>query len=151
MGKREDMIAAEERSWNELHALVADLTTEDMEARGMGPDEWSVKDAMWHLGCWTAEGAQQLEAIRLGTYVEQDWDNMDELNDKMTAEGRRQDLATVKTELTSARNRALQEFGAIDTITPEVEEWFSEGGPEHTDEHLSELKAWIAQLESRRG
>jgi len=151
MGRREDMIAAEERSWNELHALVADLTPEEMEVRGMGPDEWSVKDVMWHLGCWTAEGAQQLEAIRLGTYVEQDWDNTDALNDKMTEEGRRQDLATVKTELASARTRALQEFGALDEITPETVEWFSEIGSEHYDDHLSELKAWIAQLESRRG
>ena len=151
MGKREDMIAAEERSWNELHALVADLTPEEMEARGMGPDEWSAKDVLWHLGCWTAEAAKQLECIRLGTYVEQAWDNTDELNDAMTEEGRRQDVATVKTELASARNRALQEFGALEAITPEVEEWFSEGGSEHTDEHLSELRDWIGQLESRRG
>lgn len=151
MVDREKMIAEEERSWNELHALVADLTPDEMETRGMGKDEWSAKDVLWHLGCWTAEGAKQLECIRLGTYVEQDWDNMDELNDQMTEEGRRQDLATVKTELTSARNRALQEFGAIDEITPEVVEWFAEAGPEHCDEHLSELKAWIAQLESRRG
>lgn len=151
MGKREDMMAAEERSWNELHALVADLSAEEIEARGMGPDEWSVKDVLWHLGCWTAEAAKQLECIRLGTYVEQAWDNTDELNDAMTEEGRRQDVATVKTELTSARNRALQEFGALEEITPEVVEWFSEGGADHTDEHVAEMKGWIAELESRRG
>ena len=151
MGKREDLITAEERSWSELHAMIADLTPEEMEARGMGPDEWSAKDVLWHLGCWTAEAAKQLECIRLGTYVEQDWDNTDELNAQMTEEGRRQDVATVMTELTAARNRAPQEFGALEAVTPDAEEWFSEVGSEHYDDHLSELRAWIGELESRRG
>jgi len=151
MGKREELSASEERAWNEFHDLIARFTPEELELPGANADGWSAKDVMWHIGCWIAEAAQQLECIRLGTYIDREWDDTDEINSKMLEEGRRQDLSTVRAELASARTRALQEWAALEELTPDAEEWFSEIGPAHYDDHSAELTAWADELEGRRG
>jgi hypothetical protein len=90
-----------------------------------------------------------LERIRVGTYDGGDnASNVDELNARFLVEGRRLDLATVTAELYAARNHALVEFAAIPEVTPEAEEWFRESGPEHYDEHLGDLRAWVGKLTS---
>lgn len=150
MDKRAELMAKEEQGWNRLHELAGHLSPEEMEVGGLNAEGWSAKDLLWHLGCWAAEAGKQLERIRLGTYAEEKLET-DGLNARFLEEGRRQDLATVKSELSSARNRALQEWGALEEITPEAEEWFYESGTEHYEDHLDELRAWVSELESRRG
>lgn len=130
--------------WGEVCSLVERLTPEQIEEPGMA-DDWSVKDLLWHLRCWTAEAARQLERIRMGTYEEQEWDT-DGLNQRYLEESRRQDLAVVRAELAAARTRALQEWSALEEITPEAIEWFGESGPEHYREHLADLRPWVERL-----
>jgi hypothetical protein len=149
--RREELTEAEDRAWKDFHELVSRFRDDELELPGANPDGWSVKDVIWHIGCWIAEAAQQLQRMRLGTYEDRDWNDTDEINARILEEGRRQDMTTVRSELTAARTRALQEWAALETLTPEAEEWFSDIGPAHYDDHKEELSTWAEELERRRG
>jgi hypothetical protein len=109
-----------------------------------------VKDLLWHIRCWDGEIGDQLERIRLGTYVDEDYDT-DEKNARFVDEGRRTDLATVRTEWLAARARALGEMAGLSEITPPVEEWFSELAYKHIDDHLPELRRFANETGSANG
>ncbi|MEX0992200.1 MAG: maleylpyruvate isomerase N-terminal domain-containing protein [Actinomycetota bacterium] len=142
MDRKQELVEAEEASWDEFHGLLNRLTPEQMDEPTLNPDGWSVKDLIWHMGCWAAEGASALERIRMGTYAEEDWDT-DAKNATFLEEGRRMDLDTVRSEWSAARNRCLQEWNALVEITPDAEEWFYEEGPEHAADHLPELRRFV--------
>jgi hypothetical protein len=149
MGRREDLLRSEDQGWADLRSLLDALSPQQMLEPGLTPEGWSVKDLLWHLGAWSAEAGIMLERIRTGTY--DGWGqaaSVDELNARFLEEGRRVDLATAKSELYAARNRALMEFAALPEVTPEAEEWFRESGPEHYQEHLDDLRAWVGKLTS---
>jgi hypothetical protein len=125
------------------------LTPHQMPEPGLTPEGWSVKDLLFHLGAWWAEAFIMLQRVRAGTYDGKgEAEEVDELNRRFLEEGRRLDLPTVKAELYSARNQALLGFAALPELTPEAEEWFRESGPEHYDEHLDDLRAWVGKLTS---
>ena len=140
--KKTQMIEAEHERHEELEALLAKLSMEQILEPGINGDGWSVKDMLWHLGAWSAESANALERIGLGTYAPLDRDT-DELNADFMAAGKDLDLETVKAEWLSARSRARANWDAIEEITPEAEEWFYESGAEHMDDHLPELRDWV--------
>ena len=149
MSRREEHLRAEDEGWTELKSLLDALSPEQMLEPGLTPEGWSVKDLLWHLGAWSAEAGIMLERIRTGTY--DGWGqaaSVDELNARFLEEGRRVDLATAKSELYAARNRALMEWAGLPKVTPEAEEWFRESGPEHYQEHLDDLRAWVGTLTS---
>jgi len=147
MVRREDLLRSDDRGWNELHSLLEALSRQQMLEPGLTPDGWSVKDLLWHLGAWWAKAGVMLERIRVGTYEGGGHgSSVDELNARFLEEGRRLDVSTVTAELYAARNHALVEFAALPEVTPEAEEWFRESGPEHYDEHLDDLRAWVDKL-----
>jgi hypothetical protein len=149
MGRRDDLLRSEDQGWAELRSLLDALSPQQTLEPGLTPEGWSVKDLLWHLGAWSAEAGVMLERIRTGTYdVKDQATNVDELNARFLDEGRRVDLATAKSELYAARNRALMEWAALPKVTPEAEEWFRESGPEHYQEHLDDLRAWVGKLTS---
>ncbi len=149
MIRREDLLRSEDRGWTDLRSQLDALSRQQVMEPGLTPEGWSVKDLLWHLGAWWAKAGVMLERIRVGTYDGGDLaSNVDELNARFLVEGRRLDLATVTAELYAARNHALVEFAAIPEVTPEAEEWFRESGPEHYDEHLGDLRAWVGKLTS---
>jgi hypothetical protein len=149
MGRRDDLLRSEDQGWAELRSLLDALSPQQTLEPGLTPEGWSVKDLLWHLGAWSAEAGVMLERIRTGTYdVKDQATNVDELNARFLDEGRRVDLATAKSELYAARNRALVEWAALPEVTPEAEEWFRESGPEHYQEHLDDLRAWVGKLTS---
>lgn len=146
MSERDRLVREEDAAWADLFRVVDGMARERLEEPGLRGG-WSVKDLLWHLCCWTAESARQLERIRLGTYVEQDWDT-DALNDRFFQESKRQDLATVRSSLVAARTRVLQEWAALAETTPEAIEWFEESGPVHIREHLADLEAFAERASS---
>lgn len=145
MDRKQELTAAEEKGWNEVNALVASRDDELLERPGVSKDGWSVKDLLWHLGCWSAEASRELERIRMGTYEERDYDT-DALNVEFEAIGRTMDLASVKTEFVAARNKALQEWAQVTDLVPEAEEWFFEAGAQHYSDHLPDLRRWAEKL-----
>ncbi len=137
-----------EISWNLALArsqVRSLLTPEQIEEPGMTEAGWSVKNLLWHLQCWAAEAARQLERIRMGTYEEKEWDT-DALNQRYFVESQGLDLPTVRACLSAARNRGLQEWAALGEPTPAAIEWFEESGAIHFREHLPELQAWAERL-----
>ncbi len=133
----------------ELRSLLDALSPQQVLEPGLTSEGWSIKDLLFHLGAWWAKAFNMLERVRAGTYDGKGEDaSVDELNARFLEEGRRLDLATVKAELYAARNQALLGFGALPEVSPEAEEWFRESGPEHYNEHLDDLRAWVGKLTS---
>jgi hypothetical protein len=147
MDRREELMDLERARWGEFRALVERIPPDRMNEPSLNADGWSVKDLLWHIRCWDGEIGDQLERIRLGTYVDEDYDT-DEKNARFVDEGRRTDLATVRTEWLAARARALGEMAGLSEITPPVEEWFSELAYKHIDDHLTELRRFADETGS---
>lgn len=142
MGRREELLHEEERAWQALQDLLARLGPERVEEPGVTDEGWSPKDVLWHLGCWAAESARELARIRMGTYVDREYDT-DAVNREFFEAGRELGLSTVKTELTSARQMARQAWAALPEPTPDAEYWFQEAGPIHYGDHLKDLRAFL--------
>jgi hypothetical protein len=145
MDERTRLVQQEDEGWAEFCGLVERLSPEQLEEPGLTDDGWSVKDLLWHVCCWWAEAARQLERIRLGTYGEREWDT-DALNARFHEEGRGLDLPDVRVQLSAARARALQELAALPEITVPAVEWFAESGALHYREHLRDLRSWVDRL-----
>lgn len=149
-GRREELVRAEGERWAEVAGLLSQLTPDQMVEPGLIPEGWSVKDLLAHLGCWAAEAARAMERIRLGTYEREDID-VDARNRELYEACRDLDLGAARAECAAARNRMLQEWFALAEITSEAEDWFSESGPRHYEEHLPDLRRWVTELTSGRG
>jgi dihydrodipicolinate synthase/N-acetylneuraminate lyase len=146
--RRSELFRLERERWREFEGLVERIPQDRMEEPTLNPDGWTVKDLLWHVGSWDAEAARILERVRLGTHEEREYDT-DETNAAFLGEGRRRDLETVRAEWSEARERVLREMEAIPEVTPTVEEWFSESAYKHIDDHLPELRRFVAALELR--
>lgn len=141
MSRIEELLDVEDAKWHEFQALIVGLEPARFD-EPVDDDGWTLKDVMWHLSCWTAEAARELQRINMGTYTEREYDT-DQMNATWMEEGRRHDLDTVKASWASARTMARHEWSSLEVVTPEAEEWFYEIGPEHFDEHLPKVRAWL--------
>ena len=146
MDRRTELIREEDRGWAELHALIDRLSEGDLLRPGYTRD-WTVKDMLGHLACWWAEAASQLERTRVGTYEPRKVD-VDRLNAQFYEAMKDIDPHTVLAELHASRNKALEELGRLPELTPPAEEWFTESGARHYDEHLPELRAFVESVTS---
>ena len=146
----EELQQMERDRWDEFRDLVDRLPADRLDEPTLNGDGWSVKDLLWHMRCWNDEIAIQLERIRMGSYVDDDYDT-DEKNAGFFDEGRRTDLPTVRTEWLASRDRALQELATQHGVTPPVEEWGSEFAYKHIDDHLSELRRFASEPSSDVG
>jgi hypothetical protein len=142
MDRKAELVDLERARWDEFRTLIERISPDRMNVPTLNADGWSVKDLLWHIRCWDDEIADQLARIRLGTYVDEEYDT-DEKNARFVEEGRRTDLTTVQTEWLAARARARKEMAGVSEITPPVEEWFSELAYRHMDDHLPELRAFV--------
>jgi hypothetical protein len=147
MDRRRELLRLERERWSELRALVDQIPKDRMMDATVNADGWSVKDLLWHLRCWDAEIARELERIRLGTYVDHDYDT-DEKNERFLEEGSRLDQEIVLTDWVATRERALKEMAGLPEVTPPVEEWFSELAYKHMDDHLPELRRFVENVGS---
>ena len=150
MGRREDLIRAEHARWEELNGLVRRLASEQLLLPGTVAGGWSVKDLMWHIAAWSADAARQLERMRAGTFEPDREEDTDTINARWLEESRRLDLETVKAGWYSARTRMLEEYGNAVGLPADADDWFEETGPLHYEEHLPDMRAWVAELTSER-
>jgi hypothetical protein len=139
MERLDELQQMERARWDEFRRLVDGLTDAQIEEATLNRDGWSVKDLLWHMRCWNDEIAGQLERIRVGSYVDEDYDT-DEKNARFFDDGRRKDLTTVRADWLASRDRAVEQLGMQKDVTPPVEEWGSELAFKHMDDHLLELR-----------
>ncbi len=88
---------------------------------------------MFHVGAWCAEAANQLERMRMGTYVDARID-IEVMNRAWFEISTELDVPTVKAELHAARTKMRQEWcelGERGALTPDAIEWFEESGHIH--------------------
>lgn len=144
MTTKRELLEAEDAGWSQLCGLLSSLEQPKVEQVGYTPD-WSVKDLMAHIGGWAAETVQILEQVRNDTFHPFKVD-VDQWNERFVEANRDQPPSVVKSEMTAARNRMLDEFNRLPELTPVAEEWFRESGPAHYDEHLARLEEWVGEL-----
>ena len=138
---KERLSGEESASWDAVVRQVDRIPPDAFEAPGAGPDDWTTKDVLFHLGAWWEEAAARLGAVREDRYVDTTIDT-DERNAAYLREGRTLDATAVRVRTARARARALAEWSAIHRPSAPAVEWFSETGTEHYAEHLPQLRAF---------
>jgi hypothetical protein len=142
-----ELMAAEDTGWDELHALMDVLTSEEMERPGYYPEGWSAKDLLAHIGSWLAEAGVFLLRIRVGTYKLEEID-IDAMNRTFLEIMKDVPLQTVRAQASAARARMLLAWGELPELTREATFWIRKAGAEHYAEHLPRLREWVTQLPS---
>ena len=146
MGRREELVDAEERGWAEIQRSCDRLTPEQME----GPAQ---RRRLVREGRPVApllldgRGGRAARADAPGpTSTIADTDG---LNPRYLEEGRGQDLATVRAELAAcAQPRDGGVGGDRPSFPRRPQEWFEESGALHYHEHLADLRAFARRSRS---
>lgn len=147
MGRREELLHAEELGWRSLNELIEGLSEEQLERPGLTPDGWSVKDLMWHIACWSADCVRALDQMRAGTFTGRTFEeDVETVNRRFFEASRNLDLRTVRAEWYASRTLMVERFAAFEPLTPDADERFDESGPLHYAEHLPDLRAWVERL-----
>ena len=143
-------LEAERVGWYEMTELVRSLTPTECLVPGYYRDpDWTVRDAVAHLGTWLAEAAGQLERLIAGTYEGHDVD-IDALNAVFLAamQGQPWDVAWVQAN--AGRSRMLQVLAELREPSDEAAWWIGKAGRDHYGQHLPRLREWVAELLARR-
>ena len=143
-------IPGEAEGWKRVHAAIDRITPDIASEPGYFEEGWTAKDAIAHLGTWMAQGAQTLRQIAAGTYREGELD-VDAENARFLEAMRDVPLETVHLQAAAAHNELLSAWAQLPEVTPEAAYWVRKAGPEHYEEHLARLDAWLEELERRRG
>ncbi|MBI3648446.1 MAG: hypothetical protein HY240_06835 [Actinobacteria bacterium] len=103
---------------------------------------------MYHLAAWMDDCADQLEAMRLGTFAgrvdTKAW--IDEQNRLQFVRSREIEAGVVRGYLDRSRVRMLEAWRLLPEVTAEAWEWFEESGPLHYRKHLEDLRLWSGDL-----
>lgn len=143
MGRREELLHAEELRWRQLSALIEDLSDEEL-VEPYAADGCSAKDLMWHVACWAADCARALDQMAAGVFTGQTLvEDTETVNRRWFEQSQRLDPATVRAEWRASRSLMVDRLAALHPLTPDADEWFDEAGPRHYEEHLPELRAWV--------
>lgn len=142
-------IPGEAEGWKRVHAAIDRITPDIASEPGYFEEGWTAKDAIAHLGTWMAQGAQTLRQIAAGTYREGELD-VDAENARFLEAMRDVPLETVHLQAAAAHNELLSAWAQLPEVTPEAAYWVRKAGPEHYEEHVSRLEAWLEELERRR-
>jgi len=141
----------EERAgWYELAELVRSLTPDECLVPGYYHDpDWTVRDAVAHLGTWLAKAAGELERLIAGTYEGHDVD-IDGLNARFLAAMQGQPWEVAWVQANAGRSRMLEDWYHLSERNDEAAWWVRKSGAEHYAEHLDRLREWVAELVARR-
>jgi mycothiol maleylpyruvate isomerase-like protein len=140
-----EVMGAEDAGWNELHALVDSLTTEEAERPGYYWEGWSASDLLGHIGSWLAAAGAVLERIRAGTYRAAEIE-VDAWNERFLEAMTGVPFPDVKAQAFAARARMLQAWKELGELTPEAAFWIGKSGAEHYAQHLPRLREWVSEL-----
>lgn len=144
---RDASLADEARLWTELQELVGSMPLDQVDRPGYFAEGWSAKDLVGHIGSWLAEAGAVLERIRFGTYRAEELD-VDDLNATFYRALHDVPFGDVRSQGIAARHRMLQAWGALEEPSADADRWIRKSGPEHYDEHLPRLRAWVLELGS---
>jgi hypothetical protein len=135
-----DLLAREARAYAAFEEAVAAVPSGRRE-EPIPPDDWSVKDVLWHVAYWWRDGERSFRAMRAGTYVEEDWskERTDATNSQVLAESRSMPAADVEAGVATARAGLLEAFTPV-AGDPAADELFESETIEHYEEHLPAVR-----------
>jgi hypothetical protein len=143
-------IEAERLGWYELADLVRRLTPEECLEPGYYRDpEWTVRDAIAHIGTWLAEAEVQFEQMNAGTYEGHEVD-VDALNATLLEAMRDQPWEVAWIQANAGRSRMVAEWYTFPEPTDDAAWWIRKSGSDHYAEHLDRLREWVDELLGRR-
>jgi hypothetical protein len=143
--EHERLSAEEAAGWDAFVEQIDRVPPEAALAPGAGPDDWGLRDVLFHVAAWTDESAAQLAAIREGRYRSTPIDT-DARNEEYLRAGRAIDVAVARVRLERSRARALAEWSVVRELSAPAVEWFGESGAEHYDEHVHDLRSFADGL-----
>jgi hypothetical protein len=143
------LLPGEAEAWQRLHSLIDRVTPAMADEPGYFEEGWTAKDAIAHMGTWMAQGAQMLRRIASGTYRDDELD-IDAENARFLEAMRDVPLDQVHLQAASAHGELLAAWAQLPEITEAAAYWVRKAGPEHLEEHLPRLEAWIDELAARR-
>jgi hypothetical protein len=136
---KKDLTTREAAAWGTFEAAVNTLAR-DRFGEPILPDEWSVKDVLWHIAYWWEDCADMLEPLGSGgEWTERDGDT-DQTNARVLAQGRAMTLEEVELGVARIRERMLRAWDAAPD-DPRVAEEFGAETIEHYREHLDAIRA----------
>jgi hypothetical protein len=141
---------AERSGWYALVEMVGALTEGERLEPGYYRDpDWSVRDAVAHVGTWLAEAQVQFVRMTAGTYEGHSID-IDALNAELLEAmvGQPWDVAWVQAN--AARTQMLDAWYDLRQPTDEAAWWIRKTAADHYAEHLGPMRAWVAELTARR-
>ena len=149
--RRAAVVAAEDRTWRELEALIDALPAGSVDSEPVTPDGWTVKDTMWHITRWWDDFLDVAPRFADAAFDPDDrtTDEVDALNRAWFEESRALPVEAVRDRWTSSRSRAVETFGGMSDPSATAESWFVECGTTHYEKHLIDLRA-LAQRVARR-
>jgi hypothetical protein len=148
MAETDELLRSEEAGWTELRSLLGSLTPEQFAIPGYFEEGWSAKDLLAHIGSWLAEAGVLLEQIRAGSY-RRDEVNVDELNARFLEAMKDVPLPTVRAQAAAARTQMRHALAQLPEVTPPALFWVRKAGAEHYQEHLPQLREWMATMKER--
>ena len=140
-----EVLAAEDARWAEIHALIGELTPDQVERPGYYREGWSVKDLLAHVGTWLAEAGMMLERIGAGTYRHGELD-VDAVNERTLDAMHDVALPVVTAQATAARTRMRHALVELREPSTDATWWIRKAGPDHYAEHLPRLREWVEEL-----
>jgi Mycothiol maleylpyruvate isomerase N-terminal domain len=144
-------IESENRGWHELVRIVRGLAPAEWHEPGYYRDpDWSVRDAVAHLGTWLAEAQSQFEQMTAGTYQHHDFD-IDRINAALLELMADQPSDICWLQANAARSRMVEEWYRLREQNDEAAWWIRKAASDHYEEHLPRLREWVAELLERRG
>jgi hypothetical protein len=145
MAETDELLASEEAGWTELRSLLGPLTPEQFTVPGYFEEGWTAKDLLAHIGSWLAEAGVLLEQIRAGSYRREEV-NVDELNARFLEAMKDVPLPTVRAQAAAARTQMRHALAQLPEVSEPALFWVRKAGAEHYQEHLPQLREWVATL-----
>jgi hypothetical protein len=144
-GARRELMAEEERLWSAIHHQIDSLPPGKVDEPGYFVEGWSAKDLVAHIGSWLAEAGVVLERIRAGTYRPEEID-VDRMNEEFYKALYDVPFHDVRAQALTARAQMLRAWSSLPEPSREADRWISKSGPEHYQQHLPRLEAWVLEL-----
>jgi len=142
----EELTAREAAAWAAFEATIAVVPRDRREEPALA-DGWSVKDALWHVAYWWADGIDTYGAMMAGTHEDEDAtdEETDATNARVLAEGRAMTLEDVETGAARVREEMLDAWSQVADREDAAATFLSET-VEHYEEHLPSLREFASTL-----
>ena len=158
MTTRSDVLRSLDHSWDELRDVIDSMSEPEMVEQGVVED-WSIKDLLGHMAFWADRAVNTLTEVKAGRGAQvpgpENETELDEWNARESAAREGKNLTQLREDWERAHRAAraaIQEFpeDMLDEPFKDHTVVFSFGADTfaHYQEHASQIRAWLRQMET---